>query len=97
MTTLCLVIPLALFDPPIDVKIWYEHGSKLASVNLKPSNIALPNIKGCVLESNNILWGDNIILKPPSFEKHFPDSTPPLHQVELLFNQWVGMLEALGV
>ncbi len=40
---------------------------------------------------------NNIVLKPPSFEKHLPDYALPLHWVKPLFNRWVGMLEALGV
>ncbi len=40
---------------------------------------------------------DNIFLKPPSSEKYLANSTPPLHQIEPMFDRWVGMLEVLGV
>jgi hypothetical protein len=42
---------------PINVKIWFKHGSKSALVNLRPPTFALPNIKGLAPESNIIFWG----------------------------------------
>ncbi len=39
----------------------------------------------------------NIVSKPPSFEKHLPNSATPLHRIETLLDLWVGVLETLGV
>jgi hypothetical protein len=35
-----------LSNPAIDIKIYYGHGYKSLSIKLRPSILALPNIKG---------------------------------------------------
>lgn len=37
--------PQTFSNPPIDLRIWYGHGSPLASVNSKSFIVALPNIR----------------------------------------------------
>jgi hypothetical protein len=40
---------------------------------------------------------DNIVPKPPLFEKRLSNFAPPLHRVEPLLDQWVGVLEAFRI
>jgi hypothetical protein len=55
ITTSCLVNRQILCELFVDVKLWYGHGSKSTIVNLRPSTIVLPNIKGWALKSKKIL------------------------------------------
>jgi hypothetical protein len=50
-----LVNTQAFFNLPIDIIIWYMHGSKLAFVNPRPPIVVLPNIKGWTFEYNKTL------------------------------------------
>jgi hypothetical protein len=59
--------------------MWYGHGSNLTSINLNLSLLFCPTSKVEFLNLIISFGVDNIIPKPPSSEKHLPDSAPPLH------------------
>jgi hypothetical protein len=61
---------------------------------LHPPLLLCPTSKVELLNPVASFGVSNIILKPLSCEKHLLDPTPPLFQVEPMFDQWVGVLEA---
>jgi hypothetical protein len=63
--TYCLVNPRAIFEPSVDVKIWYRHGLKSTSINPRLSTMTSININGWTLESNNTMWGQHCHANAP--------------------------------
>jgi hypothetical protein len=59
---------------------------------LNPPVLFCPTSKAEFLNLVVSFWVSNIVLKPPSLEKHL-NFSPPLHRVEPLFDRWVGVLE----
>ncbi len=97
ITTLCLVNPWAHFDPTMDVKICYGHGSKLASVILDLPLLFCPTSKVEHLNPTKSSKVSNVILIPPSTRKIHAHYVPQWHQERCMPYQLVIMLEVHAI